>query len=162
MAEMQIRPATESDCPAIALLRLEGLATLSALAPAGFGTEVYDKKLLPVFENELAEACADPDCDLLVAESAGQLLGFVIAVVEQHSDELVEAPYITVQNIGVTRTHRNQGIARLLKTAVEDAAKRRGITTIDALVWETNTAMQALNESLGYTTLERRMVKRLK
>jgi ribosomal protein S18 acetylase RimI-like enzyme len=68
---------------------------------------------------------------------------------------------MTVQYLAVAEERRGCGIAQLLMAAIEAAASARGITTLDLLVWDSNSIARSLYEKLGYTTLERRMVKRL-
>ena len=68
MPDLLIRPATATDCLAIAALQLEAQEVLLRLAGPEVCNLAPDKTQLPELVVEFQGALEDPDCDLLVAE----------------------------------------------------------------------------------------------
>lgn len=156
-----VRAAGPSDVEFIAGLHLAALRTLNVLAPDGYGSALQEPPPADEVIAEFAGLIDDAAAILLVCETEGELSGFVLGAIEVHGDDLLDAPFITVQYLAVAEKFRKQGIADQLLRELEAEAARRGIGTIDLLVWESNTAARSLYEKRGYATLERRMVKRL-
>lgn len=156
-----VRAATALDTAGIAGLHLDALRTLSQLAPDGFGNSLKETPSVDDVASEFSELTYDKAAILLVCEVEGELSGFVLGAIEDHGDDLLDTPFITVQYLAVAEKSRKQGIADRLLSAVEAEAARRGIKAIDLLVWESNAAARSLYHRRGYATLERRMVKQL-
>lgn len=163
-----IRPALLSDLPSIAALHAEATTDMTRFVPPGFGQtfletahDANEAKLL--FSSKITQE----DGFLLVAEldsapAAGskRLAGFIVGHIEEYGDDLLTAPYMTIEDIAVARP-RVLGMGAALILAAEDIARARGITQIDLLVWAGNAPARALYEKLGYGVLEERRGKLL-
>jgi ribosomal protein S18 acetylase RimI-like enzyme len=98
---------------------------------------------------------------LLVAEADSQIAGFAYAEVQHQPDDCTSAPYVSLDMIGVSESHRGKGIARALMSEVESWVRDKRINIIQLAVAEDNQAAIKLNQSLGYRTVMRKMQKHL-
>jgi ribosomal protein S18 acetylase RimI-like enzyme len=158
---MSIRPATSLDLPAIADLHLAVAAELRQLAPAGYGAPLESMPGAGEVAGKFRDMLDDSDAVLLVAEEDGAIAAVGSGWVERHGDDLIPAPFFTVEYVEVAAAHRGKGLAKQLMAALEAAAKARGVSHIDLLVWVGNTGAMQLYEQFGYTPLEYRMSKQL-
>jgi ribosomal protein S18 acetylase RimI-like enzyme len=156
---MLIRSATMLDLPAIAALHSNVTAELRELAPEGFGAPLDTMPGVGDVAGVFRDMLDDSDYVLLVAEDEGQVAAFASGLREDHGDDLVESPYLTIEFVEVAPTHRGRGIAAELIAALEADARRRGLKHVDLRVWEGNDGARQLYDRLGYRTLEMRMAK---
>jgi ribosomal protein S18 acetylase RimI-like enzyme len=159
--QLSIRSGAPGDVESIAALHIQARASLHSIAPAGFGTALAEPPALTEVAGEFSEALGDEDAVLLVAEVGGTLAGFLLGAIERHGDDLVEAPFLTVQYLAVKESQRGKRVGAALLVELEKVAREKRIATVDLLVWERNDAAVALYERAGYVTLERRLVKRI-
>ena len=103
----------------------------------------------------------DPDHDIIVACNKDKIIGFLSIVTENYTDDLVPAPFSTIEYIEVEPDFQSVGIGQILIEEAERIAYSKGHKYIDGLVWETNEKVKRLNEKNGFCTIERRMVKKL-
>ena len=157
----EIRTAVADDLPQIAVIHLESISQLAAIVPPGFGKSLLSAPSQDWLEEHFGEGLNDPACLLAVAEAEGELLGFVSAWVEDVDDDLISAPYMTIEFVESRPDAQGQGIATALFSFAEERAREHGITTMDLIVWDTNPRAAALYERLGYVAIERRMAKLL-
>jgi GNAT superfamily N-acetyltransferase len=110
-----------------------------------------------------ADALDNPDSLLLVAEQEGVIVGFLWALVRQSPDTAMHVPrrWLLVDNVGVTESHRGQGVGRALMAHAHDWALRQGIHEVELMVWEFNQGAIAFYAELGYTAIVRRLWKEL-
>jgi ribosomal protein S18 acetylase RimI-like enzyme len=163
---LKIRTAEERDLAGIAKLHAAVNRELGQLVPEGCTGTILDEQDADEVLAEFTERLEDESCLVYVAELDGangkrELAGFLTAAVEGFSDSLIGAPFITIEFVETALSARGQGVATALIKAVEQLAKKQGVEYIDLLVWESNTSAARLYEELGYTTLERRLVKRV-
>jgi diamine N-acetyltransferase len=106
---------------------------------------------------------ADDNVALLVAETGGNLVGFVHAVVRDTPAIPVFIPrrHAIVDGIVVKSGYQNHGIGRMLMDKTQEWAIAKGATSIALHVYEFNEAAISFYERLGYQTLSRRMSKEL-
>lgn len=90
----------------------------------------------------LTDACADDTYSIIIAEANGKLAGYLISSHVADESELLR--------IAVLPEHRRRGIAKLLATHYTGKSCRHGITRFFLEVRRSNSAAQALYESLGY------------
>ena len=94
-------------------------------------------------------ALAEPERVVLVVEVDGEVIGMAHVV----PSGAANAPHrAEVQRVAVAAAHRGTGVGRRLMVAVEDEARRRGMT----LLWLTThdgAEAAAFYESVGYTRL---------
>ncbi|MBN2080867.1 GNAT family N-acetyltransferase [bacterium] len=111
--------------------------------------------------NDFQEAVDGEDAILLVAEVAGEIAGSALGIIEEFSDELIEAPYLTVLYVATADAWRRRGVAGRLLSEMEQVARERGLRILELRVWANNESAFGLYERFGYKTIEHRMAKRL-
>jgi ribosomal protein S18 acetylase RimI-like enzyme len=156
-----IAPFSEDHLGAVARLHNETTRYMAEIAAAGFGAS-----LLPVpGADETAElfrcSACDPDNILRIALIEDEFAGFCLGAIETHGDDLVAAPFLTIQFLAVCKARQGSGVGAALIRDMEACAAQRGIHTIDILVWENNTGARKLYSKLGYIPLKIRLAKRL-
>jgi ribosomal protein S18 acetylase RimI-like enzyme len=156
-----IRAATAADLDAIIALHAETLAYFADIAPEGFAAALRQPADMQALHGTFSEALDDEDSQLLVAELDGRLAGYVMGFVERYSDDLIEAPYLSIVYLAATPEARGQGVARTLVDALLERARQLGLSVAELRVWEGNAPAQTLYEQLGFKALERRMALRL-
>lgn len=124
-----VRPAQAEDAARIAALHGKSFAS-------------------PWDEASFAGFLADPSCITLVAESAGEATGFIIA---RGAGE--EADIVT---LAVAPEARCQGVGRKLVGALSDALRARGAAALFLEVGEDNHAAVSLYRRAGFTDAGRR------
>ncbi len=101
---------------------------IRAVGPADAGLfaraapDVFDGPMVP---ERLAAYLAAPDHLMVVAISAGEIVGQVAGVVHRHPDLPTE---LYIDNLGVTPALQRQGIGRRLVEAVMALGRERGCT----------------------------------
>jgi ribosomal protein S18 acetylase RimI-like enzyme len=158
---MPIRPATSLDLPAIADLHLAVAAELRRLAPEGYGAPLESMPGAGDVAGTFRDMLDDPDAVLLVADEGGSIAGVGSGWVETAGDDLIPAPFFTIEYIEVDPTHRGKQLAAQLMEALEAAARARNVSHIDLRVFVSNKPACKLYERFGYKPLEYRMAKEL-
>ena len=104
-----------------------------------------------------------PDVGLFVAETAGDLVGFVHVVLRDTPDISILVPrrYAVIDNLVVKHGSRQQGIGRALMGRAEAWARARGASSMELTVYAFNQAAQRFYRELGYTVLSHKMTKPL-
>jgi GNAT superfamily N-acetyltransferase len=155
---MTLRAATISDYAAIRDLLHDSDAYHAHHAP--------DLARLPdtprFTRDDLTELLAHATCLVLVAEEAGDIVGFVEASI-RHPDRPDEAtdPWCGINNLAVAQPWRRRGIGKQLVAAAEDWARHNAITQVRLDVFEFNEGARSLYDELGYRTLTRHLGKTL-
>jgi ribosomal protein S18 acetylase RimI-like enzyme len=157
-----IRPAKYQDLDSIVILFVETTKLISELSPEGFGKALKSPIDMVKESESFGKALDDIGTVILVAEQDEKVLGFVMGVIENQSDDLLDAPFITIQYICVAEKYQRSGIGKALIQEVEKLANNKGLTTLESLVWQNNRSSKALFQSLGFLPLEIRMAKRLR
>jgi len=158
----EIRQAEKNDASVIVDLYAEATRLMHELSPPGFGKKLGEPLDLEKEKETFTNALDDEKTILLVAEVSEKVAGFVMGVVEDYPDDLLDSPYMTVQYICVDEKYRKRGLGKALMEGIEKRAKDRGITNIDLMVWETNEPARNLFENLGYVALDIRMGKKIR
>jgi len=156
---MNIRPATSLDLPAIAALHGAITAELHALAPTGFGGALETLPGRGDVAGKFRDMLDDSDCVLLVAEEDARVIGYASGWREAHDDDVIAAPFFTIEYVSVQAEQRGHGAAHELVAALEAEARRRGLGRVDIRVLEANTHARELYAGLGYHPLEMRLGK---
>ncbi len=97
---------------------------------------------------------------LLVAEAAGERLGFLIFM-DQLPDEVTSEPQAFVAYMAVEPHARKRGVGRALLAAAETAASDAGLPAIALMVTENNADARSLYASAGFVTERRLLCKPL-
>ena len=69
--------------------------------------------------------------------------------------------YAMVQELVVAQSHQRRGIATRLMTEAHRWARDRGVTEVGLSVYEFNQAALRLYHRLGYSTVSRRLARKL-
>lgn len=114
---IQFRPATETDLPQLVAMLADDLL--------GATREDPSLPVNPRYADAFREIDHDPNNELVVAESGGDLVGML---------QLTFIPYLThtgswrclIEGVRIGRSHRGQGLgSRLMEWAIERAKARR-------------------------------------
>jgi ribosomal-protein-alanine N-acetyltransferase len=76
-----------------------------------------------------------------------QIVGFIFVMTSQGTGHLT--------TIGVAPEHRRRGLAQIMLRHIEDALKKRDVTTVSLEVRVSNIAAQSLYRGHGYTIVQR-------
>lgn len=156
-----VRDAVAGDVKRIAELHRAMGLEMADSAPDGFGETMREQPPVDEIAVQFTEALADEDSTLLVAELDGEVAAFLLLVIERNTDDLITAPFATIQYIATVGKAPGKGLGKLLMVEAEKRAAALGIATIDLLVWSGNEAAIGLYKKLGYLAIEQRMAKRL-
>lgn len=140
---MRVRPAVAADRDFV-LREVERLADFD-LPPWRTKREIWEveRRMLAGLFDDLAMADG-----LLVAESAGERLGF--AWLERHHDFFTGVEHAHLGIVVVAKAAEGRGIGRLLMNASEAWARERGLPFLTLNVFGVNARARALYERLGY------------
>ncbi|OIK01179.1 bifunctional GNAT family N-acetyltransferase/NUDIX hydrolase [Streptomyces colonosanans] len=106
----------------------------------------------------LADELAHPDAEVLLARSAGRLVGIAITLAH-HPDPADPDPWIGL--LMVDAGAQRQGYGRRLASLVEDRFRAAGRTAVRLAVLENNPRGLAFWTALGYETIDHRPDRRL-
>lgn len=149
--EVAIRKAEEADIEAVSGLCLE-------VNPF---SETGEQNPVDYWRSFFLGCLHNDETALLVAETRSKIVGFAYAVIENSPDDCVRTPYVSFDLLGVHESFRGLGIASSLAEAVESWARLQGVGVIQLAVAEANTTAFALYQRLGYSTVMRKMQKKL-
>ncbi len=156
---LNIRTATETDLAPLVRLWTETTALMCEIAPPGFGESLREPVEPAQQEAHFIKDLHDPDAILLVAEIEGSVVGLATGAIEKYTDDLLTAPFLTIDGVVVDSAHRRKGIAAELVCELENRARSRGVRQADALVFEGNEPSRSLLRTFGYRPLETRVGK---
>lgn len=145
---MIIRPADESDIPAIALLGMYVNTLHHEAWPAIFAPPTDTARLTEYWKNRYVSKGSR----IMVAAADAEVVGMVAACLqeERHNPMLQDRHYCYVNTIVVKESYRRQGIGKSLILALEAWSKEQGAREIRFTVWQFNTGARIFYEELGY------------
>lgn len=157
---MVIRPAQPADTRRLAELHNSTVGEIARQALT-MGFSAPETPTQQESQDLFSERLEDEEAIVLVVEEGGALLGYLTAAVETSGDDLLPAPFLTIEYVVTAPEARGRGVAAELIGEAERLATARGITHADLIVWRCNDAARRLYEKLGYVAIEQRMAKRL-
>jgi len=125
---------------------------------------IFKKPTGPVRERDyFLELISDENVGLYIAELAGEMVGFVHAIVKDASDipVFVQRRFATVDSLVEKKGFQNHGIGRLLMNKMQEWSIAKEATSIELNVYEFNKIAISFYEKNGYKTFSRRMSKEL-
>jgi len=126
-ATILIRSAVSDDAMGITRRFLESAEYHARLDPERYFTPSVEAISARYREGRQHRSSAGCDAITLVAELAGEIVGFIDAQLEQSLDAMHrEMTYCHIAEIAVSGRHRNQGIGGRLLRAAEDWGRRQG------------------------------------
>ena len=140
-----IRKATHNDISAISELYREQFREMA--------------KLIPDFIKEgdqsvefLEKTISNDDSDILVYESDGTVVGFILFQAKERPDFdfILPGKYCYIMDIIVTEAHRNKGFGTALMNSAKDWANEQNCSFINLDVLVNNPGAIKLYEKLGF------------
>ena len=142
---LRIRPATTADRAALA-------HAFEALWPNAT-LDAHDAELARILAGE---PVATLPLIILVAEDAGEVVGFCEVDLRSHADGCDPArPIAYVEGWYVAPERRGQGVGRALITAAEAWGRTHGCTEIASDTWVDNEGSQRAHAALGFEVVDR-------
>jgi GNAT superfamily N-acetyltransferase len=154
-----IRSGTVADYPRARAVMADQFAFHQQALPAVFRETDDPPPTLATIERLLQDGAGA----WFLAEAAGQVIGFLIIQLHSPAQEpyVVQETRAVVQDVGILSAWRGQGIGRALMEAAEQWARRQGARHLQLNVWEFNTGALRFYETMGFTTISRKMEKAL-
>jgi GNAT superfamily N-acetyltransferase len=147
MQEFTIRPATPADEAALGRYGAALMRQHHALDPERF---ILTERPEAGYGRFLVSEVGDPDSVVLVAERAGEIVGYIYAACEPMSWKELRAACGYVHDVFIDEGVRHQGVARLLMRAMIEWAKGKGLPRLVLSSAAGNASAQRLFESLGF------------
>ncbi len=140
-----VRPARPSDRPALALAR-------AALWPDGT-VEQHDAELAAIFG---AGVFSTMPYDILVAEFAGNVVGFLEVGLRSHADGCDAHHAVAFIEGWYVEPHaRRRGVGRALMAAAEEWGRARGCREAASDTWIDHDVSQRAHEAVGFAVVDR-------
>ena len=144
---LQIRPATEEDLPALTAMTQafnDHLDALDSQGPAPDGEAVAAASMARFRPMAFGP---DPICTVMMAELDGEGVGFLTYYLGVFMDDVT--PVLHVADFFVRQDHRRRGIGTALMREAHRIARERGASRLFWTVWEKNTEAQRFYASVG-------------
>jgi len=135
---LNIRPATQTDLPAITEIYNEAILNTAA---------TFDTQPKSLQEQEQWFASHDARHPVLVAEQDGTIVGW--ASLSAWSDRCAYADTAEA-SVYVRKEYRGKGVGRLLSVALLEAGEKAGLHTVIARITGGNEASLRLAQSAGF------------
>jgi len=110
-------------------------------------------------ENVVQDMLEDPDHDVMVACLDHKIVGMLAVVTETYSDDLLKAPFTTIEFIEVYPEYQSKGIGKAFLQEAEKIARVKGHQYLELQVWETNVNAINLYKKNDFQPITQRMVK---
>jgi GNAT superfamily N-acetyltransferase len=118
------------------------------------------KTIIDEYVSYLETQCASHDGRVMVADSDGEILGFVCVVATTRGDSPDDpATFAWVHDIFVRPEHRRQGVATALMAEAESFVRSRGARELRLGVLDRNADARALYRGLGFRDYMRVLTK---
>jgi ribosomal protein S18 acetylase RimI-like enzyme len=147
-ASFAIRPATESDAAALGRLGALLLRAHHAFDSARFMAPGRHPEV--GYGSFLVSQLSDDDVIVLVAERAGEVIGYVYAGLEPRSWKELRDACGFIHDVAVIESGRRLGVATALVEAAAEWLRSRGAPRVVLWTAERNDAAQRLFDRLGF------------
>ena len=114
-----------------------------------------------VFADFVTEQLHNDDALVLVAEEAGAIVGYCLAVSETHALVFEKPRHAEIIDLFVCQSYRRRGIGERLVREVEQWFSRRGFDRIEARIATRNEVSTEFWCRIGYESYLERMFKQL-
>ena len=148
MDAVGIRAATPADTPAVGRLGALLVRLHHDLDPQRFIAAT--SRTESAYGEFLGTQLDEPNIVILVAERAGEVIGYSYAGVEGTDYMALRGPAGALYDIVVDPAHRGQGVGRMLLDATIEALKARGAPRVVLSTAERNVVAQRLFEHAGF------------
>jgi ribosomal protein S18 acetylase RimI-like enzyme len=143
---MDIRLAETQDIPALQELWKEFMDFHAAREP--FLTRAQDGH--ETWAGFVREHIDDDDRLAIVAEDAGQLVGYGLAALQEYPPVLVMSRYGMIRDVAVTAGHRRRGVGRALFAEMERWFLVRGVKRVELHVSVANEGARRFWRAMGF------------
>ncbi|MFN6541004.1 MAG: GNAT family N-acetyltransferase [Nostoc sp. EkiNYC01] len=152
---MLIRPATTTDVPAVLPMVAKICALHESWDSAKYGFLSHPEQRYEKWLTRLANSDGFADASsvrsvFLVSEKSGQLVGFVVATIEQEIPIYRLEEFAFVHDIWVEPEHRQNGIARQMVMQTIERFSQMGVKQIRLDTANANEASRRLFASCGF------------
>jgi diamine N-acetyltransferase len=144
-----VRAATMEDADAIGCLTVEVQQLHREALP-----DIFKRPSDRLFSRDkLATLLQDAKSTVAVAESQGEIIGHIYAtIVHRSENDFKKAEkYMYIQQIGVRKDARRQGVGRALIAFIESRALASAVTGLQLDYWAFNTSARSFFESCGFS-----------
>jgi ribosomal protein S18 acetylase RimI-like enzyme len=148
-----IREAKRQDCAAVSALWLEMMDLHGAID----GRFRFEPGALREFERHFQATIRCRESRLLVAESDGRIVGYILGELHSRKPIYPAGRYGFISDLSVTADYRRQGIGRALALAVLDWFRLHRVTAVELFAAEANPVSLAFWRSLGFHDFLRMM-----
>lgn len=146
-AEVIIRAAQAGDVPAILPLVAKICALHESWDPARFGMRA---DVVKMYERWLPERASDPKSVLLVAESAGRIVGYIVGSTEKTIPIYALSEIGYLHDLWVEPEMRGRGVGSRLVDAAVEKFRAIGVRQVRGETAQKNEAARRLVERLGF------------
>lgn len=121
--------------------------------------EIFKPGFCDALRDYVHEIMKDPNKEILVAETNGQICGFAVLnhIVRPENPFMYERDYLDIDEFCVGEGFRRRGVGSALIQASRNYAKEKGFRRIELNMWEFNREALAFYEAAGFTTYRRYM-----
>lgn len=161
-AEITVRPAASRDAEGITRIYMESAEYHAQLEPRRFYIPDAQGITARYREGQQHPPEAGEDAVTLVAESAGNIVGFVDVRLSRSPDPMHrEMLYCHIVEIAVSSSHQSRGIGAQLLRAAEEWGRVHGaqLASLEYLI--ANKRAESLYQRLGYWPAQITAVKRI-
>ena len=148
MDAVGIRAATPADTPAVGRLGALLVRLHHDLDPQRFIAAT--SRTESAYGEFLGTQLDEPNIVILVAERAGEVIGYSYAGVEGTDYMALRGPAGALYDIVVAPAHRGKGVGRMLLDATIEALRARGAPRVVLSTAERNVVAQRLFEHAGF------------
>ena len=105
----------------------------------------------------------DPEQEIVTANSGGTIRGYAVLrrFHKSESPFKLEQDYLSIEEFGVDRSCRRQGIGSAMVAFIRDLAEKEGFPRVELNMWEFNREALAFYEAAGFTTYRRYLEMKL-
>ncbi|MFH1231007.1 MAG: GNAT family N-acetyltransferase [Planctomycetota bacterium] len=156
-----IRRANKGDLDSIVFLSAQAAKLMHQISPAGFGKPLAEPVNIKKEKKWYHQAIKDKGKVIFVAEKNGKIIGYLMGIIEKYPDDLLDAPYLTLQYLCVDEKYRRSGVGKALMQEIEKWTSQQGLSTLELIVYNNNQPAKAFYKKLRYLPLEIRMAKKI-
>ncbi len=115
----------------------------------------------PLYRGTFINMLEDKNELMLVAENAGQVVGFINASIEKDDSNYMHQAYrrVSVDDLCVSQNERRHGIGKKLMHSAEKWAAEKGIDELTMIVYNFNKIAMLFYESQSYRPISTRLTK---
>ncbi|SES46307.1 GNAT family N-acetyltransferase [Psychrobacillus sp. OK032] len=145
--------------------KIEDFKTINSIVKEG--QDEHSEALPHIFQkveqvmpdNYFLQLLENPDCEILVAQLKGNVVGFAVMELKESPsfESMTPRKYAYMNDFGVKNNYQREGIGSALFQACVDWSKINSAASLELNVWEFNHKAISFYESFGMSTVSRKM-----